>query len=165
MGLWSYRYGPSGVSTLIRNQRLKLLIDMKQISSSIPVLRLAICALLIASANQSVNARDSNSSNRSGAIFATSAADGGRLFIRRSPVLGTRVTVTLTIDGKPAGLLRRGQTYDKYITPGRHVLVASPSRAGSEWRTVLDVRPGQTYSYTASFNVDKLVLTQVSGSR
>ena len=140
---------------------------MKQIRFSAPffvsVLRLAICALLIASANQSVNASENKSSNASGAIFATSAADGGRLLIKRSPVLGTKVSITLTIDGKPAGLIRRGQTYDKCITPGRHVLVASPSKAGSEWRTVLEVRPGQTYSYTASFNVDKLVLTPTSG--
>jgi hypothetical protein len=132
---------------------------------SVPVLRLAICALLIASANQSVKASETKSSNPGGAIFATSAADGGRLLIKRSPVLGTRVSVTITIDGKPAGLIRRGQTYDKYITPGRHVLVASPSRAGSEWRTVLDVRSGQNYSYTASFNVNKLVLTPASTSR
>lgn len=141
---------------------------MKQIRSSAPssisLLRLAICgALLIASALQSVKAND-KSPNPSGAIFATSAADGGHLVIKRSPVLGTRVTVTMTIDGKPAGLIRRGQTYDKYITPGRHVVVASPSRAGSEWRTVLEVRSGQTYSYTASFNVNKLVLTPASAS-
>lgn len=136
---------------------------MKRESFSVAVLRLAICALLITNANH-VTARESNSS-QSGAIFATSAADGGRLVIKRSPVLGTKVTVTISIDGKPAGMLRRGQTYDKYITPGRHVLVASPPRAGSAWRTVLDVRRGETYSYTASFNVSKLVLTPTSGPR
>ncbi len=138
---------------------------MKQLSFSIPVLRLAICASLIASANQSVNARESNSSNPSGAIFATGAADGGRLVIKRSPVLGSYVTIAFTIDGKLAGTLVRGRTYDRYITPGRHVLVASPNRSRGAWRTVLDVRPGQTYSYTASLNVDKLVLTPTSGSR
>lgn len=134
-------------------------------SFSFPVPRLAICALLIAGANQSVEARESNSSSPSGAIFATSAADGGRLVIKRSPVLGTKVTVTISIDGKPAGLLRRGQTYDRYITPGRHVLIASPPRLASEWRTVLAVRPGETYSYTASFNGSKLVLTPAGGPR
>ena len=128
-------------------------------------MRLAICALLIASANQSVKAREKNSSNPSGAIFATSAADGGRLVIKRSPVLGSNVSVTLTIDGKPAGTLVRGHTYDRYITPGRHVLVASPSRSGATWRANLDVRPGETYSYSASYNVNKLVLTPLSGSR
>ena len=141
---------------------------MKQTSFSIPfavpVWRLAICGLLIASANQSVNARESNSSNQSGAIFATSAADGGRLIIRRSPVLGYKSRVDLTIDGKPAGMLGRGHTYDRYITPGRHILTASPSRGGDS-RTVLDVRAGETYSYSASYNVNRLVLTPLTGSR
>lgn len=132
---------------------------------SVPVLRLAICALLIASAHQSVNALESNSPNRSDAIFATSAADGGRLFMRRSPVLGYNVAIAITIDGKPAGTLMWGHTYDRYITPGRHILTALPTGLGGEWRTVLDVRPGQTYSYSAVYTVNKLVLTPVTGSR
>jgi hypothetical protein len=142
---------------------------MKKVSFSapvsVPIFRLAICALLIASASQSANARDKNSSNPSGAIFATSAADGGRLFIQRSPVLGRNVSITLTIDGKPAGTLTWGRTYDRYIRPGRHTLTASPNRSRGAWQGTLNVRPGETYSYTASFNVTKLVLTPVSGSR
>jgi hypothetical protein len=131
---------------------------------SVPILRLALCALLITSANQRVKARASNSSNPSGAIFATSAADGGRLVVRRSPVLGHNVRITLTIDGQLAGTLVRGHTFDRYITPGRHILTASPSRSGDAWKGTLDMRPGKAYSYTASFNVNKLVLTPVSGS-
>jgi hypothetical protein len=139
---------------------------MKQASFSGPVLLLATCALLIASANQSVNAHDNNSSNRSGAMFATSAADGGRLFIKRSPVLGRNVAITLTIDGKLAGTLTWGHTYDRYIAPGRHILIVSPNRRfGDPWQAILDVRRGQTYSYIAAFNVNKLVLTPVTGSR
>lgn len=140
---------------------------MKQISFSapfsVPVLRVAICALLIASANQGVRARDNNSPKQSGAIFATSAADGGRLVIRRSPLLGYNVTVALTIDGKPAGDLLRS-SYDRYITPGRHSLTAHPT-SGGEWQGTLDVRLGETYSYSASYNLNRLVLTPVSGSR
>ena len=131
---------------------------------SVPILCLALCASLIASANQSVKARESNSSNPSGAIFATSAADGSRLVVRRSPVLGHNVRITLTIDGQLAGTLVRGHTFDRYITPGRHILTASPSRSGDPWKGTLDMRPGKAYSYTASFNVNKLVLTPVSGS-
>lgn len=136
---------------------------MKQLSFSVPVLRLAIGALLIASAYQSASARDNNSSNPSGAIFATSAADGGRLVINRSPVLGSNVTISLTIDGKVAGTLVWHRTYDRYITPGRHILIASPTNGG-EWRGILEVRRGETYSYSASYNVYKIVLTPVSGS-
>lgn len=142
---------------------------MKQIGPSTPfsvaALRLAIGALLIASAHQSVNAREANSSNPSGAIFATSAADGGRLLIRRSPTLGLNVTVAIAIDGKPAGTLVRGQVYDRYIAPGRRVLTAAYSGSGDEWKATLNVRSGETYAYAASYNVNKLVLTPVSGSR
>lgn len=137
---------------------------MKQLSFSLPVLRLAIGALLVASANQSANARDNNSPNPSGAIFATSAADGGRLFIRRSPVLGQNVSISLRIDGKVAGTLVQSRTFDRYITPGRHILTASPTGEGA-WQGILDVRRGETYSYAASYNVNRIVLTPVSGSR
>jgi hypothetical protein len=132
---------------------------------SVSVLRLAICALLIASAHQSVKASETKSSKPGGAIFATSAADGGRLVIKRSPVLARNVAITLTIDGKLAGTLGWGRTYDRYITPGRHVLTATPNRSRGAWQGTLDVRAGETYSYTASYNVNRIVLTPVSGSR
>jgi hypothetical protein len=143
-------------------------IYMKQPSFSapfsLPVLRLAICALLIASANQSVKAAEPKSSKPSGATFATSAADGGRLFIRRSPLLGENVTVTVLIDGKVAGTLVKSRTLDRYLAPGSHILTAS-STSGSSWRGTLDVRAGETYTYSASYNVNTIVLTRVSGSR
>jgi hypothetical protein len=142
---------------------------MKQMPSStpfsVPVLRLAICALLMASANQSVKASETKSSNPSGAIFATSAADGGHLLIKRSPVLGRNVSITLTIDGKLAGTVGWGRTYDRYLTPGRHILTATPNRSRGEWQGTLNVRAGETYSYSASYNGSKLLLTPASASR
>jgi hypothetical protein len=137
---------------------------MKQLSFSVHVLRLALTALLIVSANQSASARDKNSSSPSGAIFATNAADGGRLFIGRSPLLGENVSISLWIDGKVAGTLMQSRTFDRYITPGRHILTASPT-GGAGWQGTLNVRAGETYFYTASYNTNKLVLTPVSGSR
>jgi len=127
---------------------------MKQASSrtlfSIPILRSAICGLLIASV-QSLFASDS--------IFATSAADGGRLVIKRSPVMADNASVTIMIDGKPAGTLSRNRGYDRFIKPGRHSLTASPNRSGDPWHGTLDVKVGGTYAYTASYNVNKVVLT------
>jgi hypothetical protein len=130
---------------------------------SLPVLRLAICALLVASANQSVKAAEPKPSKPSGATFATSAADGGRLFIRRAPLLGENVTISVMIDGKVAGTLVKGRNFDRYIAPGHHPLTASAS-AGSTWQGTLDVRVGETYSYSASYNVNRIVLTLLSGS-
>jgi hypothetical protein len=125
---------------------------MKQV----PILTIAICALLVAGA-QNLFA--------SGAIFANSAADGGRLIINRSPSLGHNVSITLRVDGKLAGLVSRGRTFERYLTPGQHNLTASPNRSGGPWHGTLNVRVGETYSYTASFNVDQIVLTPTKVSR
>jgi hypothetical protein len=138
-------------------ERSATLIDMKHIRSSIPVMLLAIGALFVTSANQNVNA---NPPNPSGAIFATSAANGGHLSISRSPVLGSNVAITIRIDGQRAGVLMQGHTYDKYITPGRHILRASPD-SGDAWQTTLNVRAGRNYFYEASYS-GKLVLTPVT---
>src|SRR3712207_4307745 len=91
-----------------------------------PVLVAAMLSILIATANWS-NARENNASTGSGAIFARSAADGGRLLVKRSPVLGRSVIIAVSIDGTPAGTIGRGHTYDRYITPGRHVVTFSPN--------------------------------------
>lgn len=135
---------------------------MKKSSSPTPILLVLISGLLMASAPQSLQARENNSSAESGAIFAKTATEGGRLLITRSPTMGRNLTVNLKIDGQPAGSLTWGRTYDRYITPGRHTLIAAPSRTGRAWQGTLDVRPGQTYSYSAAYSVDRVVLTPKS---
>jgi hypothetical protein len=135
---------------------------MKKVSVPVTVLRVALYALLIAAANHSVKARETDSSNASGAIFATSPSHGGRLIVNRSPTLGHNIGVTLTIDGQLAGSITRGRTFDRYITPGRHTLGASPGRGRTPWHGTLNVRAGETYTYTASYHVNKLELTPVS---
>ena len=95
---------------------------------------------------------------------ATSSADDGRLVIKRSATLGQNVAVSIMIDGKPAGTLRRGQTYEKYLTSGPHTLMASASQS-VPWHATLNVRGGDSYFYTASFNTDKIVLTAAPVSR
>jgi hypothetical protein len=44
-------------------------------------------------------------------------------------------------------------------------LTASPNISGGEWHGTLNVVPGKTYFYNATYKVNKLVLTPVSGSR
>lgn len=113
------------------------------------VVILAISTVLMASAN----------------ISAATAADRGRLIIKRSPTLGDNIAVAVTIDGKPAGTVRRAHAYERSLAPGRHVLLVSPNRLRGPWRATLDVRAGETYSYIASYHIDKLVLTPVAKSR
>jgi hypothetical protein len=114
---------------------------------SVSVLRIAICGLFIAGAQLSF------------------AADGGRLVIKRSPTLAHNLAVTITIDGKLAGTLTRGRTYETSLTPGKHMLTASPGRGRSPWHATLNVRAGETYTYTASYNASELVLTPATASR
>ena len=118
---------------------------MKLLSLSARLLLLAVSVLFITSAHHG--------------LFAATAADGGRLVIKRSPVMGANVTVTVVIDGKPVGVVRRAGTFEHNLAPGRHVLSVSPNRLNGPWHTTLDVRAGETYSYVVSYNVDKLVMT------
>ena len=75
-----------------------------------------------------------------------------RLIINRIPNLGNHVIVDLYIDGVPALPIVYGQTYERFLSPGRHVLsvVASPN---PKWKTpseiVLNVTKGDTYNFVA----------------
>jgi hypothetical protein len=74
-----------------------------------------------------------------------------RLVIRRIPNLGVNVIVQLWIDGKPAGPLGYGHTYEGALTPGRHVLAVLATRSFSPipWEMALNAQSGQTYIFTA----------------
>ncbi|SRR6266436_1733998 len=138
---------------------------MKPVGLFTLVLISTICALSFVGSNQTAYARDYAPSKRAHSISATSAAEPGRLIIKRSPVLGGDVTIALTIDGESAGGSVWGHTCDRYITPGRHVLVASPNRLRGAWHAVLDVHSGQTYTYIASVTPNQLILQPVTTPR
>lgn len=125
---------------------------MKQSTNSTRIVFLAISALLLSGANQTVNAADYETIYVKDRIVATGMTDGGRLIIKPSPTLGYDVGITITIDGKLSGSLDRGQSYDRYISPGRHVVVASPNHLGDDWRIAVDMQRGQTYCYVASYS-------------
>ena len=74
-----------------------------------------------------------------------------RLVIRRVANLGVNVIVQLSIDGKPAGSLGYGHTYQGTLTPGRHVLAVRATRSLSPvpWEMALNAQSGQTYVFTA----------------
>jgi hypothetical protein len=74
-----------------------------------------------------------------------------RLVIRRVANLGWNVIVQLWIDGKPAGSLGYGHTYQGTLTPGRHVLAVMATRSLSPipWEMALNAQSGQTYVFTA----------------
>jgi hypothetical protein len=134
-------------------------LAMKTAKRLMDVKRVGLCVVLIAGMSQTLVARERYPQNANGQIFASSLATGGRLVIRRSPALGHNVSMSIYIDGRPAGTLVRARTFDRYITPGSHLLTVSPNSVLGRWKALLNIRPGETYTYTASVNVDRLVLT------
>ena len=86
-------------------------------------------------------------SNRS-----TAAQSGGRLIVMRVPNFGWNIVVNLKIDGRTVANVVQGRRYDHFVPPGRHVLTVSavPNTYYSQpTSTVLNVRSGQTYVFTA----------------
>jgi len=96
---------------------------------------------------------------------ASAAETGGRLIIKRSPVLGRNVAITIKIDGKLAGTLSFGRTFDTFLAPGRHVLTAEPNRLDTPWQGTLEVRAHETYSYTAYYTLGRLGLERNTTTR
>jgi hypothetical protein len=133
-----------------------------KLAKSSRMLLLAVSAFAVGGMIQPVQARDSNSSQ---SVFASSAADGARLYIKRSPVLAYNISISIMIDGQIAGTLVRARTFDHYIKPGRHVLVASPNRLRGDWSGVIDLQAGKSYAYIASYNVDRLRLDPIKSIR
>jgi len=75
-----------------------------------------------------------------------------RLVVSRIADLGNFVYVDLYVDGVPLAAIGYGSTYEGFLPPGRHVLSVLPT-PDPKWPTptvmILNVRSGQTYSFTA----------------
>ena len=113
--------------------------------SGVSALTILITAITIASLPAAEKKAGSDS------VFATGMKDGGRLVIKRSPTLGNRLIVALKIDGAPASI-GYGHTYRVYLRPGHHTLsvLATPRPQNAKaWEMSLDVKAGQTYTFTA----------------
>jgi hypothetical protein len=78
-----------------------------------------------------------------------------RLIIHRIANLGNNVIVTLWIDDAAVASIAWGHTYERLLPPGRHVLSVLPTPNPiwkTPWQMPLNVRNGQTYSFTAMGN-------------
>jgi hypothetical protein len=133
---------------------------MKTINSV--VLILAVGMLFFASAKP-ITAGQSQYSRSSDTIFASSLADGGRVRMKHSPVLGINIPIAIRIDGVQAGAFAKGHVYQQYLTPGRHNLCASrPMRLSDSWHSTLNVRRGETYSFVVKCTPNHVILQPVS---
>ncbi|MEY2439072.1 MAG: hypothetical protein QOI34_457 [Verrucomicrobiota bacterium] len=114
-----------------------------------------MCVLFLsryaASQAMSADARSSRVAVESSA-FTQSVKDPARLIVRRIPNLGNNVVVNLCVDGVPFAAVAYGHTYDGSLPLGRHVLSVKPTpnpKWPAHWQMALDVRSGETYSFTA----------------
>jgi len=87
------------------------------------------------------------------------AQPGGRLIVLRAANFGWNLALNLKIDGRTAANIVQGRSYDQFVPAGRHMLTVSVVSNYHPTSTVLNVRSGQTYVFTATRqNTDSVVL-------
>jgi hypothetical protein len=91
-----------------------------------------------------------------------SSTDSGRLVVQRSPTVGSKVFLRLSIDGEVHNI-GPGSRYDEPISAGHHVLIVdTPTNEHQPTSMSLTVDPGQTYAFTATRGSDQGVSLQRS---
>src|SRR6266513_3162740 len=87
------------------------------------------------------------------------AQPDGRLIVLRAPNFGWNMALNVKIDGRAAANIVQGGRYDQFVPEGRHMLSVSAGANYQPTSTVLNVRRGQTYVFTATRqNTDSVVL-------
>lgn len=87
-------------------------------------------------------------------IGTVAAQSGGRLVVLRTPNFGWNLALNLKIDGRTVANVVQGRRYDHFVPVGRHVLMVSAVPNNYFYQpisTVLNVRAGQTYVFTATW--------------
>ena len=101
-----------------------------------------ICAVSIATA-------------AAGAAGHWGARPGGHLVVLRSPNFGWNLGFNLEIDGRRVANLVQGRQYHTWLPAGEHVLTVSKvpyTGYAGPTSTTVNVQPGMTYVYTASWD-------------
>jgi hypothetical protein len=89
--------------------------------------------------------------------------NSGQVLISRVADFGTDLSLVVSVDGRDVGSFTESRGYHGYLPAGQHVLTArvDPNRAGiGPARKSVTVRAGQTYSYTAAWSGENLVLVR-----
>src|SRR5262249_18206316 len=134
----------------------KVIKPMKKYGLIIQVLSLAFAGIILIGCG----------TTQPGAATGPPPPNSGHLLINRVANFGSDLILVLSIDGKDAGNFTEGRSYSGYLPAGQHVLVArvDPYQAGtSPTRKTLTIQAGKTYSYTASWSGQKVVLVKNQG--
>jgi hypothetical protein len=122
---------------------------MKKLNSTFAVLVLTVGAFFFAGATQCA----------AGQSEYYSRGANGVLRMKHSPTLGINIPIAVWIDGQQSGVFARGHVYERALSPGRHSLYASrPGQLYASFYGMLDVRPGETYSFVVKSNSNQVYL-------
>jgi hypothetical protein len=128
---------------------------MKKYSSIIYIVSLA-CAGIILSGCETT---------QSGAATAP-PPNSARLLVNRVANFGSDLSLVVSVDGKDVGSFTEGRNYSGYLSAGQHVIIArvNPNLTGAgPARKTLNVKAGQTYSFTAGLSGGKMTLVSNQG--
>ena len=129
---------------------------MKKYNSLTHILGLACaCLILIGCA-----------ANQPGAATAPPPPNSARLLVNRVANFGSDLSLVVSVDGKDVGSFTEGRSYSGYLTAGQHVIIArvNPNLTGAgPARKTLNVKAGQTYSFTAGLSGGKMTLVANQG--
>ena len=93
-------------------------------------------------------------------------ANSGHLLINRVANFGSNMALVVSIDGKDVGSFSEGRSYSGYLSAGQHVITArvDPNMTGAQpARKTLNVKAGQTYSFTAGLSGGNMTLVANRG--
>jgi hypothetical protein len=92
--------------------------------------------------------------------------NSGRLLINRVANFGSNMALVVSVDGKDVGSFTEGRSYSGYLSAGQHVITArvDPNMTGAgAARKTLNVKAGQTYSFTAGLSGGNMTLVTNQG--
>jgi hypothetical protein len=93
-------------------------------------------------------------------------ANSGHVLINRVANFGADLSLVVSVDGKDVGSFTEGRNYSGYLPAGQHVISVrvDPNPGGKRpGRKTLTVQAGQTYSFTAAWSGQSLVLVRNQG--
>ena len=92
--------------------------------------------------------------------MAAPSRNAGRLTIDRAANFGSDLSLNVSIDGAQVASLVEGRSYNGNLSPGQHVISLSvtPTRGRPPTTKRLMVQAGQSYSFTAMWKGQRLVL-------
>ena len=89
--------------------------------------------------------------------------NSARLLVYRVANFGSNMGLVVSVDGKDVGSFTEGQNYSGYLSAGQHVIAArvDPNQTGAApARKTLNVKAGQTYSFTAGLSGGNMTLVR-----